>query len=455
MTTLPQTSPMRLPRPASSHLAIPSAGGPMGPVQPVQGQVNSITLQDVWRVIRANLLLIIAFVAVSAVGGYLLNQWLLTHYPRYTSTILISVRSIQDIPYVGDENGGIKVSDASPQSTELEQQSQAGMITSKYFLGSIIDDPNSEIRKTNWFKQFGTHIEEAKEELGNKLEVYPRPSTRLISVSMSTGSPQDSLTIVREVVNRHVSERTDNVLALQYQQAHTLKDLIDNTKLALTQIKANRDAQAEKMAKLGASGGNYQLNGVSLKMAALVHDRSQAQTKYREAKDRYDAFVNELGQGGTPLMLTEALSKTNSGGGSNGDQTASALEAVGKRYGRDSIQYQQIQAQLDSERKQAEEREGKHRDEMIVSIKNELARDVATAQKVLDQINEDSKKVDEQLQEVSRAEIADSFHHRPDKAANRLAPVWKQLDWLSEIGFDEVDCGFKVFELAVFGGRRP
>lgn len=56
---------------------------------------------------------------------------------------------------------------------------------------------------------------------------------------------------------------------------------------------------------------------------------------------------------------------------------------------------------------------------------------------------------------LSRAEIADSFHHRPDKAANRLAPVWKQLDWLSEIGFDEVDCGFKVFELAVFGGRRP
>ena len=56
---------------------------------------------------------------------------------------------------------------------------------------------------------------------------------------------------------------------------------------------------------------------------------------------------------------------------------------------------------------------------------------------------------------LSREEIAQQFYFRPDKAANRLAPVESQLDWLRELGFADVDCFFKAFELAVFGGRKP
>ncbi len=55
----------------------------------------------------------------------------------------------------------------------------------------------------------------------------------------------------------------------------------------------------------------------------------------------------------------------------------------------------------------------------------------------------------------SRDEIARRYYFRPDKAANRLAPVEQQLAWLREIGFTDVDCYFKVMELAVFGGRTP
>jgi tRNA (cmo5U34)-methyltransferase len=55
----------------------------------------------------------------------------------------------------------------------------------------------------------------------------------------------------------------------------------------------------------------------------------------------------------------------------------------------------------------------------------------------------------------TRDQVADEFVHRPDKAANILAPVEVQCDWLRAIGYEDVDCYFKVFELAVFGGRRP
>ena len=55
----------------------------------------------------------------------------------------------------------------------------------------------------------------------------------------------------------------------------------------------------------------------------------------------------------------------------------------------------------------------------------------------------------------SRLEVAETYYRRPDKAANILAPVETQCQWLREIGFADVDCYLKIFELAVFGGRRP
>lgn len=54
----------------------------------------------------------------------------------------------------------------------------------------------------------------------------------------------------------------------------------------------------------------------------------------------------------------------------------------------------------------------------------------------------------------SRDDVAAEFHHRPDKQANILAPVEDQCTWLRELGYVDVDCYLKYFELAVFGGRK-
>ena len=52
-------------------------------------------------------------------------------------------------------------------------------------------------------------------------------------------------------------------------------------------------------------------------------------------------------------------------------------------------------------------------------------------------------------------QLAEEYKNRPDKAANLLAPVELQCDWLRGIGYEEVDCYFRIFELAVFAGRKP
>ena len=52
-------------------------------------------------------------------------------------------------------------------------------------------------------------------------------------------------------------------------------------------------------------------------------------------------------------------------------------------------------------------------------------------------------------------QLAEEYRNRPDKAANILTPVELQCGWLREIGYEEVDCYFRIYELAVFAGRYP
>ncbi len=51
--------------------------------------------------------------------------------------------------------------------------------------------------------------------------------------------------------------------------------------------------------------------------------------------------------------------------------------------------------------------------------------------------------------------VRSEYDQRADKAANILASVEAQCRWLRRLGFEDVACFFKYFELALFGGRKP
>jgi ubiquinone/menaquinone biosynthesis C-methylase UbiE len=60
----------------------------------------------------------------------------------------------------------------------------------------------------------------------------------------------------------------------------------------------------------------------------------------------------------------------------------------------------------------------------------------------------------ERGEDVSPEQVRRELLERPDRAANILASVEEQCRWLREIGFRDVDCFWKYFELAIFGGVR-
>ncbi len=55
----------------------------------------------------------------------------------------------------------------------------------------------------------------------------------------------------------------------------------------------------------------------------------------------------------------------------------------------------------------------------------------------------------------SREDITSEYINSPERAANILASTELQCQWLRECGFEDVDCYIKIFEVALFGGRRP
>jgi tRNA (cmo5U34)-methyltransferase len=57
--------------------------------------------------------------------------------------------------------------------------------------------------------------------------------------------------------------------------------------------------------------------------------------------------------------------------------------------------------------------------------------------------------------DTKRNIIAKEHYHNPCRKANILTPLEKQCKWLREIGFQDVDCYLKIFELALFGGAKP
>ncbi len=54
----------------------------------------------------------------------------------------------------------------------------------------------------------------------------------------------------------------------------------------------------------------------------------------------------------------------------------------------------------------------------------------------------------------SRQAIAQNYYSRHDQNANILTLVETQCNWLREIGFIDVDCFLKLFEIALFGGIK-
>ena len=290
MTTLPQTTPIRLPRVAGpSHLAVPS--GPSAGVAAAPGV--QMTPADVWRVIRSNLWLIVLMVAVSAVGGYFLNGYLAKHFSAYSSYALIRIRPLQP----SDPLHGTVAFD---QPLEVLQATQAQMIKSDGLIDDVLKDGDNPIRQTDWWRvQCEGDPQKAHELLAEHLSVEPQIGSELIRVAVTTPGRTDAPVLVNSIVERAIdNQKLDNRNKLDAERK-TILDLKDRNGIQLNNAARDVRTLADQLSRDGGNIQDHQ-SPKDVELGREVDRNITLQNDKAASDDAYNALKSHLDRGETP-----------------------------------------------------------------------------------------------------------------------------------------------------------
>ena len=300
MTTLPQTTPIRLPRPAggSTPLAIPSGPAAANPAGGFQ-----MTGSDVWRVIRANLWLVILLVVACGVGGYFFNGYLERNYAIYTATGYIRILPVQQMDPLHPVAPG-----AESQSLLIDQKTDAQLLHSDGLIADVLSDSVSPIRQTNWWNvTCNGDPQIARRILGDKLVATPLLDSRLVSVSMSAPEKRDTSIIVTAVVNRAIAK---NRLDFSSRNAADYARMLEaKNRLAETLATNTRDLETiAAELNLRGIGTSVGLDSpLVIELAQRVNDQLRANNDKAKAQYAYDMFQAQLQRGEDPPQLGQMV----------------------------------------------------------------------------------------------------------------------------------------------------
>jgi len=226
MTTLPTTTPMRLPRPVPQQTPL-ALGGPSAAAAPGGG--FQMTGADVWRVIRSNLWLIVAMFIVSGIAGYGIFRFLDAKFQNYTAYGICTVNN----PVVTDLLKPVQIA-GDVQSLALEQKTQAQLLKQDALFVQVLQNPNAELRKTKWWNSFKGSVQAAKEDLADNFRVDPIAESKLVSIRMSCTDPKDCKTVVEDIVNQHLENQKVIAQNKQLERSSQLNSLRPSTSSART-----------------------------------------------------------------------------------------------------------------------------------------------------------------------------------------------------------------------------
>lgn len=290
MTTLPQTTPVRLP-------ALMPAGpqGPSAQLAPVPAAEGAqLTGADAWRIIRSHSLLIVFCVALFAIGGYLLNLLWLRYWPTYSAVGMVRLEQRVMIDPLNE-----KYNTLTRDEMLTELRGQAELFRSEALFAAVLKD-STRIRGTDWYREYSKPNDKgvlvldskaAKEYLQKHFSVSPIPESPLLVIRFDYRNAGDCKLVIEEIVERHLADQGKKQQARYTEQNTALnrmrgdyKSKLDGPDGVVTRVRTSQD----RLARAGYTFGTGVFSVKEIELKALIEESLKTQRDAVEARGKAD-----------------------------------------------------------------------------------------------------------------------------------------------------------------------
>lgn len=432
MTTLPQSTSIQLPRPVGPA---PLAHAPAQGAMHHASQSGQMTGSDVIRVIRTNIWLIIGSVVLAVLVGFGLNTYLAKYHSRYTAMGYIQVQRGKTAQLLSRDDAPLD----DTQALTVEQRTQAQILTTEALFTKVLQDPNADTRKTEWFKQFSfpdgrVDIAAAKESLSRQFSAAPIADSKLIMVTMSGQVPEDCRTIMLDIVNKHLEdqhklsstslvERVSALKALSSRWENQMKDL---------RLKSSKEASTLQLDGFGGARGS---NQKEQELQILVSKKLDGEAKLIATRQQAEQANAEVQQGITPGYVDAMVNQTPMIARLRAtvDDLDIQIRSM-QNQGGSSKSIQPYIAQKEATEHKLDELTAEETAKQTSSYLSALQGAVASAQGEVDQLNKQMDKIKADLADMA-ARLSDYMTWKDEEAS--LQEMWRrtrdQLDRLNVI----------------------
>jgi polysaccharide biosynthesis transport protein len=310
MTTLPQTTNVRVPRPVGTGAVLAPAAGHVAPQAGMTGS-------DVWRVLRANMWLIVGLVILSGGLGYGAYWYLGQYHSRYTAEGYVQIQPMRLTNLVKGEP-----LELNTQTLNIESRTQAQLLRTDALVSSVLLNPNSPIRETNWFNSFRREelqadgsrqvvpdIAAARKDLEKNFTVLPYPESKLIKITMTTANPQDSKVIVDTIVSQHINNQQDLNRLKQQQLSQDLNRMKGPLQVNLSSVTGIMREQLSRLSLQGITPGTTAASAKDIELRQLMDAQFEAHKEHQRLKSQLEMFTEQVNQGIDPPGVEEVVSR--------------------------------------------------------------------------------------------------------------------------------------------------
>jgi len=437
MTTLPQAAALRVQRPAPTNLPItaPLAAGGMFVGTPGGQSAVGMTGADVWRVIRSNLWLIILMLILGAVAGYGLNYWLKLYDAKFTAEGKLVVNGK---PQIGSD--GITRNLVDPQTLPLEIQYHAMMLKDPTLFTKVLQNPNDEIRNTNWFKRFPI-VDDAKENLKEKLDVVSQANSKVLILSMTDIDPNSSRVIVQSIGDQYVKDQLAKNVEDQYMQNQNLQAELIAEQGKENNIKGDiADIELDLLSN-DVAGGVARVSAKDEELKNLTDKVQQLELDLAAEKARLQGY-KDLDEANQPIPDVETLVDNDSTVHNDQEQvSAMAMNEANADIGNmgpasDGLKHLQqykaiVQQRLDTDRETAEQR---YKSQLIDGLSQKVNQDQAEYDMM-------SKKIKEDQNETAHLQ-------------SQLEKLFQEQDEQKEIGTKRQSLQDQIDKIATYNSKN-